>query len=126
MGTRTAAARRAPAAAAVSIQRCAVRRRIEAGRNIPRSRRSESDQEKRMERYLPVAAALLALPHLLSIAAARHEPPAAVAAQPPRTVSVSAPARAHCAALRLPVASVSRAAPRRGFAGFAQQPYLQP
>ncbi|UZW63003.1 hypothetical protein [Lysobacter enzymogenes] len=77
-----------------------------------------------MERYLPVAAALLALPHLLSIAAARHEPPAAVAAQPPRTVS--APARAHCAALRLPVASVSRAAPRRGFAGFAQQPYLQP
>nr|WP_157490387.1 hypothetical protein [Lysobacter enzymogenes] len=71
-----------------------------------------------------MAAALLALPHLLSIAAARHEPPAAVAAQPPRTVS--APARAHCAALQLPVASVSRAAPRRGFAGFAQQPYLQP
>lgn len=49
-----------------------------------------------MERYLPVAAALLALPHLLSIAAARHEPPAAVAA------------------------------PRGGFARFAQQPYLQP
>ncbi|SDY21469.1 hypothetical protein SAMN04487939_101281 [Lysobacter sp. yr284] len=77
-----------------------------------------------MERYLPVAAALLALPHLLSIAAARHEPPAAAAMAPPRALSM--PASAHCAALRPPATSASRAAARRGFVGFAQQPYLQP
>ncbi|BAV97633.1 hypothetical protein LEN_2146 [Lysobacter enzymogenes] len=74
----------------------------QAGR-MPRRRRFEPDQEKRMDRYLPLAAALLALPHLLSIAI-RNEPAAAAVARTPRAVAaqVQTPAlTAHCAASAL-------------------------
>ena len=77
-----------------------------------------------MERYLPVAAALLALPHLLSIAAARHPPLPVAATAPPRVLPASA-AHPRCAAVRPPMTAL-RAVSRRGFVGFAQQPYLQP
>lgn len=51
-----------------------------------------------MDRYLPLAAALLALPHLLSIAI-RDEPAAAAAARTPRAVAAQAPPlTAHCTA----------------------------
>lgn len=55
-----------------------------------------------MDRYLPLAAALLALPHLLSIAI-RNEPAAAAVARTPRAVAAqvqaTAPAlTAHCVA----------------------------
>lgn len=56
-----------------------------------------------MDRYLPLAAALLALPHLLSIAI-RNEPAAAAVARTPRAVAaqVQTPAlTAHCAASAL-------------------------
>ncbi|QQP97472.1 hypothetical protein [Lysobacter enzymogenes] len=102
-------------------------RRLDASRPwLPRRRQFEPDQEKRMERYLPLAAALLALPHLLAIAI-RDEPAAAAAARTPRAVAATAPVRAtaHCAAAlprglaRLP----TRAA---GTAAAATRPYLQP
>lgn len=81
-----------------------------------------------MDRYLPIAAALLALPHLLSIAASGG--PAAAAARTPRAVSAPAAASfataAHCA-LALPRAQSAVRAPSRAgvVASLAQQPYLQ-
>jgi len=93
-----------------------------------------------MERYLPLAAALLALPHLLSIAI-RDEPASAAAARTPRAVAVQAPVQtAHCAAglphaarpmpvrAQVPMrASLLRAAPARaaGVAAIAPGTYLQ-
>lgn len=81
-----------------------------------------------MDRYLPIAAALLALPHLLSIAASGSGP-AAAAARTPRAVSAPAVATiataAHCA-MTLPRAqAVVRASSRAGVVAFVQQPYLQ-
>lgn len=74
-----------------------------------------------MDRYLPLAAALLALPHLLSIAI-RDEPAAAAVARTPRAVAAPATATttaAHCA-LTLP-----RMPARAGTGRAAQQVYLQ-
>ncbi|QWP75039.1 hypothetical protein J5226_15460 [Lysobacter sp. K5869] len=77
-----------------------------------------------MDRYLPLAAALLALPHLLSIAI-RDEPAAAAVARTPRAVAASAPAAttARCA-LTLP-RTLARVPARAGVAAAAQQIHLQ-
>lgn len=78
-----------------------------------------------MERYLPLAAALLALPHLLSIAI-RDEPAAAAAARTPRAVAATAPAKAvaHCAA-SLPRGWARSPARAAGTVAAAPRPYLQ-
>lgn len=81
-----------------------------------------------MDRYLPIAAALLALPHLLSIAASGD--PAAATARTPRAVSAppaaSVATAAHCAMV-LPRAHEAVRAPSRAgvVASLVQQPYLQ-
>ncbi|MBX9402962.1 hypothetical protein K4L06_16755 [Lysobacter sp. BMK333-48F3] len=79
-----------------------------------------------MDRYLPITAALLALPHLLSIAASSNAPTAAASAHPPRAVSAPAVVTAaHCAMVSPRVQAVARAPSRTGVVGFAQQSYLR-
>lgn len=81
-----------------------------------------------MDRYLPMAAALLALPHLWSIAASGNAP-AAAAARTPRAVSAPVATTAHCTAA-LPrvhafIGARARTGAQTGAVALFQPAYLQ-
>lgn len=71
-----------------------------------------------MSRYLPIAAALLALPHLLAVATARNDTPA-------RAGGACAATQPRATCLMVPDAAVVAAGPGRRGAGTARYYYLQ-